>query len=431
MLIYIGDAYITRGSFTAALKAFQRALEINPDSVYAMYQAAAVKQTLGEFAVAAMEFEALLQREPHYLPALKGLADTLLSQADEFLVDGFTARVVDCCSKAMAVLVKGAQQNPNYACLWSQLGRICLMLHTIPEKDFRAVHLPAHLQLEIKEQTVSKLQVMKLGVKFFLTALHLTSDVASLWHNLGLSYCYCALINNSEFDKSYAFAAAKKAITYEPNEPAHWDLLGLTSDQPAIKQHAFIKAIELSPSSLRAAKSWTNLGALYLQHDNPVLAHECFKRAQNLDPFYVAAWIGQGNVADLLSPSDAMDLFRHSLSIGSANPGQCEGAPAYAHWVITMLADAESKSLPSYRYSIIKMHAVTTAIDGLVKYVALYPEDGCAWNLLGLLYERQGLSSKAEEAFNLGKAASEASILVITNCLMLRHRIRFTGRNAG
>lgn len=400
----LGDAYIARGSYTAALKAFQRALELNPNSIYASYQAAAIKQILGEFAVAAAEFEALIEREPNYLPALKGLADTLLCQADEYLVDGFTGRVVDCCSRAMDVLVKAAQQAPHYSCLWSLLGRISLMLWTIPEKDFRALRLPAHLMQDLQEETVSKLHVMKLGVKFSLSALQLTSDCASLWHNLGLSHYYCFLIDNSDSSNSFAAAAVKKAITYEPYEPSHWDLLGLASDQPAIKQHAFIRAIELSPNSLRASKSWTNLGALYLQYDNSMLAHECFKRAQNLDPFYVAAWIGQGNVADLLSPSDAMDLYRHSLSIGSGIPGQCEGAPAYAHWVITMLSDMQSKSLPSYRYSIIKMHAVTTAIDALVKYVALYPEDGCAFNLLGLLYERQGLFSKAEEAFLQGKA---------------------------
>ena len=48
------------------------------------------------------------------------------------------------------------------------------------------------------------------------------------------------------------------------------------------------------------------------------------------------------------------------------------------------------------------MHAVPAAIDGLVRYVALYPQDSCSLNLLGLLYERQGLLSKAEEAFLQG-----------------------------
>lgn len=48
------------------------------------------------------------------------------------------------------------------------------------------------------------------------------------------------------------------------------------------------------------------------------------------------------------------------------------------------------------------MHAVPAAIDGLVRYVTLYPQDCCSLNLLGLLYERQGLMSKAEEVFLQG-----------------------------
>ncbi len=41
------------------------------------------------------------------------------------------------------------------------------------------------------------------------------------------------------------------------------------------------------------AEAWTNLGTLYLKHDEVELAHKAFKKAQSLEPSYVACWIGQ------------------------------------------------------------------------------------------------------------------------------------------
>lgn len=355
---------------------------------------------MGENAEAVEAFEALLNQTPDYLPALKGLAETVLNQATEYQTDGFTGRVVDCCSKAIELLVRASQLNPHVSCVWSLMGNTCLLLRSIPEEDFTLLQLPALLLDE--NSVVTKKRVMELGPQFFLSALRILPDSAALWHNLALSYHSCWELEENVTYKSSALAAIKKAITLEANEASHWDLLGLIADQPAIQQHAFIRALELSPNAPRTAATWTHLGALYMENGDLHLAHECFKQSQNIDPFHVAAWIGQGNIAERLSPAEAMDLFRHTATIGSGSPGQCEGAPSYAQWVINTLADPLAKQTAHYRYSIVQMHAVPAAIDSLVKYVALYPDDSCALNLLGLLFERQGLLTKAEEAFVQG-----------------------------
>jgi superkiller protein 3 len=44
------------------------------------------------------------------------------------------------------------------------------------------------------------------------------------------------------------------------------------------------------------AVAWTNLGIFYLMRDEHVLAHECFKKSQAIDPEYNVAWIGQVNI---------------------------------------------------------------------------------------------------------------------------------------
>lgn len=398
----LGDAYLARGSFSAALKAFQRAGELDSTSVYSEYQKASIKQILGEYEEACAAFELLLSRTPDYIPALKGLAETIFCQATDYQAYGFVGRVVDCCSRILELLVRSAQIQPYLVSIWSLLGQVCLLLHTVPDKCFAQLKVPP-LLLDTDASVVTKREVMNLGPKFFSSALKLLPDSAALWHNLALSYQFCWLMDEKEqTNKSYALAAVKKAIRLEPMESSHWDLLGLISLQPAVSQHAFIRALEIDSVSPGAAASWTHLGALYMEHGNLHLAHECFKRSQNVDPFHIAAWIGQANIAEQLSPEEAMDLFHHAVSTGDGSPSRCEGSPSYAQWVISTLADPSMKRTAHYRYSIVQMHAVPAAVDGLVRYIALNPEDSCALNLLGLLYERQGLLSNAQEAFLQG-----------------------------
>lgn len=44
-----------------------------------------------------------------------------------------------------------------------------------------------------------------------------------------------------------------------------------------------------------------------------------------------------------------------------------------------------------------KHQQVLQARDGLVKYMIRNPLDSCAWNLLGLLYEQEGMIKQATE----------------------------------
>lgn len=386
------------------MKAFKRAAELDPRSVYSAYQVASIEHILGENEKAAIGFEALLSRTPNFVPALKGLAETYLSQAEEYQSEGFIGRLVECCSKSLELLVRASVLGPHLACLWSLLGQTCLHLRSVPDKDIARLRIPSVLIDEKNDSLLpSRRQVMELGSRFFLCAVKLLPDSASLWHNLAVSYQSSWLLDRCDSSKISAEAAVKRALALEPKEPSHWDLLGLIAQEPAVAQHAFIRALELNPTAHRAAATWANLGALYLEHANLQLAHECFKQSQNVDPLYVAAWIGQASIAEQLSPAEAMDLFRHTLSIGSGRPGQCEGSPSYAQWVInTLQTDAQTKRTAHYRYNIVQMHAVPTAVDGLVHYVALYPDDSCSLNLLGLLYERQGLLNNAADSFLRG-----------------------------
>lgn len=63
------------------------------------------------------------------------------------------------------------------------------------------------------------------------------------------------------------------------------------------------------------------------------LANQCFKEAQDQDPSYIKAWVGQALLAEQTKfkhhEEEAMDLFRHTTLLGN----ELESAVGYANWV--------------------------------------------------------------------------------------------------
>jgi superkiller protein 3 len=109
----LADAYRARGSYTAAMKAYDKVLRLNPDSVYAELQIGNLKLKLGHNTDAIAHFRKLLEMEPDYVPALKGLAEALLSEARDFLDDHIDANVIDNCQVALEALTKAAEARPE------------------------------------------------------------------------------------------------------------------------------------------------------------------------------------------------------------------------------------------------------------------------------------------------------------------------------
>ncbi|NXD86715.1 TTC37 protein, partial [Halcyon senegalensis] len=68
----LGEAYLSRGSYSTALKSFRRASELNPELVYSVYKAAAVEQILGKYKSAIATYQEILKTTEDYVPALKG-----------------------------------------------------------------------------------------------------------------------------------------------------------------------------------------------------------------------------------------------------------------------------------------------------------------------------------------------------------------------
>nr|CAH7731856.1 unnamed protein product [Callosobruchus chinensis] len=79
----LADAYFARGSYTSALKCYQKSLELTTTALYPSLQIANIKKILGQYPEAIADFEEVLFKNGLYIPALKGLAETFLRQAVE------------------------------------------------------------------------------------------------------------------------------------------------------------------------------------------------------------------------------------------------------------------------------------------------------------------------------------------------------------
>uniref|UniRef100_A0A8C5ICC9 Tetratricopeptide repeat domain 37 n=1 Tax=Gouania willdenowi TaxID=441366 RepID=A0A8C5ICC9_GOUWI len=399
----LGEAYLNRRSFTAALKAFAKAHQLHPSSIYSVYQAAAIKQTLGKFKEAVAEY-LLITEHQDYVPALKGLGECQLSLAKSLMEDCRDGGAIDLIQKSINNLFRAVQLRPDLSCLWKLLGDACTTVHIVSPNRAQ-VQVPAllvGLDPNTEIHMLNQTQILKVGESCYVRALKLMPEVSSLWYDLGLNYYHQASsqVSCTEGDKKApsvelekAQQCLKKAIMMDSGNHSYWNALGVVSTNKgvenfALAQHSFIKSIQ-------SVVAWTNLGALYLKKDNLELAHEAFKTAQSLEPLYVNCWIGQALIAEGVGSFDTMDLFRHTTELST----HMEGVKGYAYWVCSTLLDKTNRSSELYCYNIVQMNAISAAQVALSKYTERIQSDPCAFIMLGYLNEHLQLKRQAVQAY--------------------------------
>ncbi|XP_064650742.1 tetratricopeptide repeat protein 37-like [Lineus longissimus] len=400
----LAEAYLSRGSFTAALRTFTKATELCPDSMYSLYQIAAIKQRLGLHAEAVVDYNNVLVKFPDYVPALKGLGETQVNLAGSALHSYFNRKAVDLCEEAVWNLTRAATHRPDLACLWKLMADACTMVAPVSSST-GIMKLPKKLNCPSasldESVVVDKCEVLAIGAKCYGYALKVLPEDASLWHDLGVNFYRQSQNVSSEKEVQElchkSTQVLKKAICMDQNRHLYWLALGVVSLSSVINdvplaQHCFIKSIQVESNNVMA---WTNLGVLYLKHGKIELAHEAFKVAQSVDPAYVQCWIGQALIAETVGHDDAMDLFRHTSGLSV----HVESGIGYASWVCSALQGTFKLSEDLYAYCIERMGAVPTACDAMAKYCDRVCTNPAAFTIYGMLLERQGLLRSALNSY--------------------------------
>ncbi|XP_054721060.1 tetratricopeptide repeat protein 37-like [Uloborus diversus] len=389
----LADAYLKRGSYESALKAFERAAEINTNAMYPLYQIATIQKLRGFYPEAVEKHKVLLEVAPTYVPALIGLAETYVLYAKKSFSDCLYGLSRDYCQEALNVLSRVAASNTGLSSLWKLAGDACTLLFHLDEKWF-PVTVPHQLHQKIETEAVvcNKSEILMYGSKFFGRAIVIKDNVSTLWHDLGVSYYYQSLLHfdsntKVEFAKKKAFVCFQKAVSIAAQYQAHWIALGVVAigkglNDDAFGQHALIQSLEINPNN---AETWTNLGILYLEKGNIELANAAFVKAQSTEPTYPLSWIGQAFIADKIAHAETMDLYRHASTLGS----HTEALLGYSRIVCKTLLDTTNKNTEAYRYNIEQMNAIVVAVDCAEKFIGNKNTVPEAFNILGMLLERR------------------------------------------
>lgn len=398
----LGEAYLSRGGYTTALKSFTKASELNPESIYSIYKVAAIKQTLGKYKESVTEYQHIIKKSKDYVPALKGLGECNLMMAKSALTDYLDGKAVDHIEQAIEFFTRAVQHRPDVSCLWKLLGDACTSLHCVSPPKVNVRVLGFIVGQTVEKQMLSKNELLCLGGRCYSRALKLQSS-ANLWCDLGINY-YCQAKNGTDnkngpvrelLEKS--LQCLKKAVMLDSQNHLYWNSLGVVAcfseiANYALAQHAFIKSVQSEQNNVAA---WTNLGVLYIANENIELAHEAFKVAQSLEPSYVTCWIGQALIAEAVGSYETMDLFRHTTELRM----HTEGAKGYAHWVCSTLQDKTNRNTELYKYNILQMNAISSAQVIMSKFTERIQSDPSTFAMLGYLNEHLKLRIQATDAY--------------------------------
>ncbi|RDW86737.1 SKI complex subunit tetratricopeptide repeat protein SKI3 [Aspergillus mulundensis] len=362
----LGESYHNSGRYIAATKAFDHAQKLEytlsksekEQIWFARYMFANVKRELGEYDDAIARYEEVLKIRPNELGVTVALLQTLTENSWKCLESGLFNDCAEHARRAIIVAKSLATERVDIFNLWKGVGDACTVFSYVRSK---AGKLPIK---EVRGLLSTQLEPSALDIltdvdgvgENYLTALDGEKDASTLanecmhasilaykraiqvslqdthaqavsWYNLGWAEYRafrCVKLSGEKKKQSRKFLKAamrcfKRAIELEAGNSEFWNALGVvtTNMSPRVAQHAFVRSLHLND---RSAQVWTNLGTLYLIHNDIQLSNEAFTRAQSTDPDYSQAWVGQGLLALLFGdPREARGLFEHAFDISRSS----------------------------------------------------------------------------------------------------------------
>ncbi|KAK3911004.1 Tetratricopeptide repeat protein 37 [Frankliniella fusca] len=411
----LGDAYMLRGSWHAALKSFMKVKQLSPGNIYASLQIGTVKLRMEEFEDALIAFRQLLDLSEDYVPALQGQGEAAFRWAQVLRQEQRIGCAKDRCQEAIDAFTKVLNKRQDLSCTWKLLGDTCLLAAKLP-LFYASFHVtewivcPSTNSNRKETSLQQKMDMFLLAERMYCRAMSISQDNSLLWHDLASTNFWHAMAVQKSNKRNEllqrAMTGARRAVTLSPKNAMHWNLLGVISATDEIKkwalaQHSFIQSILLDNSS---PLPWTNLGTLYLIIGDIQLANKAFSAAQRVDHSYTRCWVGQAMIAEAMDHHETLDLFRHAASL-EYHHESCSG---YANMVLKTLLSNEklSKINNGEDVMIIKdiksMYAIEVAADCMRWYTERHTSNPCGWNMLGLLLERLKLFQSAQKAFQRG-----------------------------
>ncbi|KAJ5970729.1 Tetratricopeptide-like helical [Penicillium vulpinum] len=361
----LAESYHHSGRYNAATKAFEQAKLLEPelsakdkDHVwFASYMLANVRRELGQYEDAIAAYEHVLKSRPDDVGVTLALLQTLTESSTKSLAVGLFNDAAELAYQAISVASSLVQIQSDIFNLWKAVGDALANFSYMKAKAGKlsassckallAVNLDPMaldamtdidgvgtdwLAANESEESMPSDFYIHMSIIAYKRALHVAANdphsQGVAWYNLGwaeyLAHRSVQPDPTKKSKKSRKFLKAamrcfKRAIESEAGNADFWNSLGVVtaSMSPKVSQHALVRSLHLNE---RNAQVWTNLGALYLLHDEGQQSYKTFLRAQATDPDYSLAWVGQGFVSLVSSETqEARGYFEHAFDISNSS----------------------------------------------------------------------------------------------------------------
>lgn len=386
----LGESYHNSGRYNSARRTFTYAEEshdklessLTDDSWFTQYMLANVDRELGEHEEAIDGLQKVLADRPEEFGVLIALLQTFVERAWRCIETGFFGQAADGAVQALQLAQSVLKLRPDAFNLWKAVGDACsifywaqaklnlfpseLVKQTLAESiepdeysilaDVDGVDHKLLQANETEDSHTSALaEYLSLSVLAYKRAIascaHDIHAQAVAWYNLGWAEHRAYGSSDPKSSKRFLRAAIrcfKRAIELEAGNSEFWNALGVVTTKlnSKVAQHSFVRSLHLNE---RSARTWTNLGVLYLSNNDYELAHQAFGRAQSTDPDFAHAWLGEGLIALLMGDTrEALSHFTHAFEISDASSLITKRQYAltlFDHLLVTPSASSEMTAL--------------------------------------------------------------------------------------
>lgn len=384
----LGESYHNSGRHVAASRAFLKAESLDhglpaDEAWFAQYMLANVQRELGNYEEAVKAYERVLTNKPEELGVLLSLLQSLVEFGWARIHQGHFGHAAELGTKAVQTAAIIAKDKTDIFNLWKATGDACSVLNAAKAyvesstieavKDLLSMNTNPDVfdvladtdQVSIKDleqDAEDHTKMAHLLVRAAVLAHKRGIDASSndmhaqavAWYNLGWAEhdAYVSVASRGGKRPRQLLKGAikcfKLAIELEAGNSDFWNALGVATLtlNPKVSQHSFIRSLHLNDHS---ARSWTNLGILYIHNSEHELANEAFTRAQSTDPEYAAAWVGQGLLATLYGKQkEAAGLFKHAFEIAESSSLAAKryyAASAFDHLLVDLNAASDVNML--------------------------------------------------------------------------------------
>lgn len=317
----LGLAYQRLGRFTAAVKSYGRAIELDDTNVFALVESGNIFLMLGSFKKGVEQFLQALDISPQSVSAQYGLASGLLGLAKECINLGAFRWGASLLEEASSVAKVGTHLAGNISCIWKLHGDIQLAY----AKCFPWTEQGQGLEFDVEAFNASILSwkqtccIAAVSAKCsYQRALHMAPWQANIYTDIAIASDLISSLNKSYGNNLNAWQLSEKmalgALLLEGDNIEFWVALGCLSDHDALKQHALIRGLQLNVS---LAVGWAYLGKLYRKEGAKQLAKQTFDCARSIDPSLSLPWAGMS--ADFhardLAPDEAFESCLRAVQI--------------------------------------------------------------------------------------------------------------------